>query len=80
MSSKLTTLFFAWTVLLVNAAAGQPVNSVSHALKVIEPSAPTIRIDASNSGALVRTLALGNSSLSLGKVSYFTGTSAPGHR
>jgi hypothetical protein len=67
-------------VLLTNALAfAQPVGAPRSTPTVAAaPAAPTISILTAAAGAMVLSQGAGNASLDLGRVSYFTGTSAPG--
>jgi hypothetical protein len=80
MNLKQTTLLWAWILLLpVNRAAfGQAAGTPRVILPAAAPAAPTVTILTAATGALVRSLGAGNSSLDLGPVSYFKGTSTPG--
>jgi hypothetical protein len=67
------------TPLLAITAFGQPASSSRSALPMVTASAaPTITILSAPTGAMLRSEGPGNAALDLGKVSYFTGASAPG--
>src|ERR1700729_72650 len=81
MNVKDSALFSVWMLApLVNGAAfGQPVHGTRTVRPPLAgPAAPSITIVAAASGALVRSRGAGNAALDLGRVSYFSGASAPG--
>lgn len=66
--------------LLANPAAFGQLAGIPRTMApvIAAPSAPTITILTTATGALVRRLGAGSSSIDLGQVSYFKGASAPG--
>lgn len=81
MNSKYKALFLVWMAVLIanRATFGQRTSNLrSIALVVASLAAPTITVLAAATGTLIRNLGPSNTSLDLGRVSYFHGPSAPG--
>jgi hypothetical protein len=81
MNSKYTALFHACVLMLLtnSAALGQPGGTPRIKQPILAATAaPTITIVSAATGVPVRSLGAGNSSLDLGSVSYYKGTSTPG--
>jgi hypothetical protein len=74
--TKRTALFWisSFALLAGREASGQTTTAVRATL----PSPPTVTVLTAASGAIIQSLGPGDSSLNLGTVSYFKGTSAPG--
>ena len=81
MNSKYKALFLIWMAVLIanRTTFGQRTGNLRSMSPVVASlAAPTITVLAAATGTLVRNLGPGNTSIDLGRVSYFHGTSAPG--
>ena len=78
MNTKPTALFLLMTLTLFSCrrAFGQAGSPRAMAAAVV--AAPTVTVLTAATGAMVQSLGTGNSSLDLGTISYYKGTSTPG--